>query len=399
MSESGIDGGAVCNYPWGIAYVCKILALSHPALLKKHLIQAFKTDLVHHYAYTPLDGKPVGPWYAYNQYSLIACAYYYVTLTGDVDFLYEIIDGKSVFDHLLDNACHGDDFSQPAKLIDYGTNENLLELKLTHSYEHYVPSPNAERCWNYRAVARLGQLIGAQAEPLLHRADELQSHLVRSLWNEDLGWLSCLDQGGNSNTSWSIQVFDVLRTGILDDHHISRLISHLNDKEFLSELGVHSLSKLDPGYDASDVDWGGPGVYAGDGPELVEDLYLSGCYAQADTLLGRLLWWGDRFPYYPQAILASEIGYRHDGRANVIAGLKAAECCIFGLLGLRVDIDGTISVKPHLPAYIYDYSIEGIKLHNGTLGVHVSGCGFKLVKNGMPEDKTHPLDQTTKILL
>ncbi len=399
MAESGIDGGAVCNYPWGIAYICKLLAVGHPELLKQHIVQILKTDLRHHYAYTPLDGRPVGPWYSYNQYSIIACTFHYVNTTNDIAFLHEYVNGKSVFEHLKDNAWFGDDLSKPVSLIDYGTNENLLELKRTTDYEHYVPSPNAERCWSYRAVADLGQRIGESTGQLTRRADELKDYIVNQLWDSESGWLTSRDLDDNRRPGWSIQVFDTLRTGILNLDQANALVMHLNDNEFLSDYGVHSLSKQDPGYDIRDVDWGGPGVYSGDGPELVEDLYLSGQFDRGDDVLRRIIWWGERLPYYPQAMIADAIDYRRDGRANIIAGLKVNECLVFGLLGLTIEYGISASIKPHLPSFLEDYCFDSLRLGERNIRVEVSKEGYLLCINGKTDPQLYPLGHLLEIHL
>jgi len=396
MAESGIDGGAVCNYPWGIAYICKLLSISHPSWLKQHIVQILKTDLRHHYAYTPLDGTPVGPWYSYNQYSIIACAYHYVNNTGDISFLRQVVNDKTVYDHLIDNACFGDDLSIPVRLIDYGTNENLLEMKKTSEYEHYVPSPNAERCWSYRAVAELGKRLGEPNDQLTKRANELSELINKELWDSDISWLVSKDLDGNSHSGWSIQVFDTLRTGVLNHEQAAALAEHLNEREFLSQYGVHSLSKLDPGYDCSDVDWGGPGVYSGDGPELMEDLYLSGLYEKGDEVLKRIIWWGCRLPYYPQAMIADAIDYRRDGRANIVAGLKINESLVFGLLGLVIN-DRSLSIKPHLPAFVGNYCIDNIRALGKDIRVDVCNEGYRVEINGKEDLQLYPLGHRLEI--
>lgn len=87
--------------------------------------------------------------------------------------------------------------------------------------------------------------------------------------DNDKKWLFSLDEKLQPKTAHSIQIFDVLRTGILTKDQERAIVSHLNEQEFLSEYGVHSLSKRDAGYDPFDEDWGEPGVYAGDAPELI----------------------------------------------------------------------------------------------------------------------------------
>ena len=61
-----------------------------------------------------------GPTYLVNQEKIIGCIYYYVLHTGDVSFLEEQINGKSILDWVFHYATFGDDLSKPAVLVDYG---------------------------------------------------------------------------------------------------------------------------------------------------------------------------------------------------------------------------------------------------------------------------------------
>lgn len=345
FSESGIDGGAVCSYLWGIAYVSRIMPLYNPGAWKEQIKQSIKTDAKNHYAFTPFTGESIGPWYSYNQYSAIRIIYDYVIVTGDYGFLTETIDNKRIIDYCIEQASYKDDLKQNAKLINYGTNENLLELRKTGTYQFVVPSPNAERCWSYRAVDDLCKLADSRNLNLSQRADDIADLINKELWSEEKKWFLTIDTLGNRHFSPSIQIFDMLRCGVFSKEQEIKIISHLNETEFLSRYGVHSLSKKDPGYDINDADWGGPGVYAGDAPELIEDLYYSGYPEKAEDVLKSILWWGKHFPYYPQAIIADKIDYRHNGRANVLAGLASTQSVLFGVLGLKFLPTGEISIN------------------------------------------------------
>jgi hypothetical protein len=224
---------------------------------------------------------------------------------------------------------------------------------------------------------------------LARRADELAAVIHQKLWDANARWFSALDTSGRPRFCYSIQIFDLLRQGILTPTEREGILTHLNDREFLSQWGVHSLAKTDPGYDETDVDWGGPGVYTGDAPQLVQDLLGSGCTTEADDLLRRILWWGQRLPYYPQAIRADRGDYRHDGRANVIAGAEGAQAVIFGLLGCAVKSDGSIELNPHLPAFATDVAFAGLKIRGRTLDVTLDRDGYRVVVDGQPGPTGH----------
>jgi hypothetical protein len=382
IAESGIDGGAICNYPWGIAYISKILSLADPKPMRDHIIEALKADLFNHYAYTPLDGKAVGPWYSYNQYAIVCTVYHYVVHSGDTALLSEKVNGKTVYELLLGHATYKDDLAKPVALIDCGNNDNLLEMKRTTDYEHFVPSPNAERCWNLEAVGKLAGLAGQPSPQLKQRADDIRKLIRQKLWDSTNQWLGSIGLDGALKPCYSIQVFDTLRFDVLEPEQQKAVVERLNSDEFLSKFGVHSLSKCDPGFDPNDVDWGGPGVYAGDGPELVEDLYHAGFLTKGDEILKSLLWWGQRLPYYPQAICAATLDYRHDGRANVVAGLKVNELLVFGLLGLEIHPDKSITINAHLPSFLDYCEISDVNIFEQQISFRVESKGVQYSING-----------------
>jgi hypothetical protein len=373
FSESGIDGGAFCSYLWGLGYVSRIMPLYHPQAWKEQIKLAILSDAENHYAFTPITGESIGPWYSYNQYSMIRIIYDYVMISGDVAFLTETVGNHRVIDYCTGQALYKDDPAREPELINYGTNRNLLELKKTASYQFVVPSPNAERCWSYRTVDELCQWVGAEKPDLSSRSNVIAGLITKELWSEEHKWFLTKDTLGNLHFSPSIQIFDMLRCGILSKSQEEKILTHLNETEFLSPFGIHSLSKKDPGYDLNDPDWGGPGVYAGDAPELIEDLYQSGYPEKAEDILKRILWWGKYLPYYPQAIVADQVDYRRNGRANVIAGISSTQSILFGVLGLQVSHDGKTSILVHKNRLFDTFRLEGLQVQGKNISVRSEG--------------------------
>lgn len=371
FAESGIDGGAMCSYLWGYAYISKIMPIYNRQAWKNQIIQGIKTDAKSHYAFTPITGEGIGPWYSYNQYSAIRTIYDYVVISGDRAFLSEKINDKTVIDYCIEQALFKDDITKDVALVDYGSNHNLLELKKTDRYQYFVPSPNAERCWSYRAVDELCNWATVSSLNLSLRADALSKLISEELWSEDEQWFLTLDTLGQQHFFPTIQIFDMLRCNVLSKSQEQKILNHLNETEFLSQFGVHSLSKLDPAYDLNDADWGGPGVYAGDAPELIEDLYLSGHPDLAENVLSRILWWGKHFPYYPQAIIADDIDYRRNGRANIIAGITSPQSILFGLLGLEFAPNGDVFIKPNRTNLFHDFELRGLKIKDEKLDIYM----------------------------
>ncbi|MEN6384556.1 MAG: LamG-like jellyroll fold domain-containing protein [Phycisphaerales bacterium] len=382
-SESGIDGGAVCNYIWGTSYIGNCLAMIDPNAMKSFLLLFLNGDLLNHYAITPLNGSATGPNYSYNKYSLSSLLYSYVMLTGDTTFLTQSFNGSTILDAVSAVCLYGEDLESDPVLANYGLNSNLLELKKTTAYQYYVPSPNAERCLIYEQLAKLYTLAGITAPADLNeRSAALKTVIRNSLWSSSKNWFNAHNAYNISTTAYSLQIFDLLRTGVPTSLQASGLISHLNSTEFLSKYGIHSLSKTDSGYDTTDVDWGGPGVYAGDAPQIIEDLYFAGYNSQAQEILGKILWWGKTFPYYPQAIYADQRYYRTDGRANVIAGLTASQCIIFGVFGVNVQSDRII-INPHSLDFANQLELSNIRIRNKILDIAIlPSSGTFIVTDG-----------------
>ena len=370
-SESGIDGGAVCNYIWGTAYIGNMLAMADPDALKNFLLLFLDGDLLNHYAITPIDGSATGPYYSYNKYSLSTLLYSYVMITGDTAFLTQPYGSTTILQQVSSICLDGENLASTPALVNYGVNSNLLELKKTTAYQYYVPSPNAERCLIYEQLAKLYSLAGITPPADLNaRSAELKTVIRDLLWSSSINWFNARNNYLISTTAYSLQIYDLLRTGVPTSTQAAGILSHLNATEFLSKYGIHSLSKTDPGYDTTDVDWGGPGVYAGDAPQIVEDLYASGYDSYAEDILRRILWWGKTFPYYPQAIYADQRYYRTDGRANVIAGFTASQSIIFGVFGVDVQSDRII-IDPHTLNFVGQLKLKNLKIRNKILDIEI----------------------------
>lgn len=370
-AESGMDGGALNNYCWGVAYISRLMSMIDPAAVRKLLITYVTSDLQKTYALNPATGKGMGVLYSYNYYSIAKATYDYITITGDQSILNEMIGSKTYLETIYHFCLSREDLNADPQLINFGGNENLLELKRTTNYSNFTPSPNAERLLIYRYLTDFYSWFNKPTpNDLTKRGEKLKSVYQSKLWDSKNKWLYCLDSEQSPKTAYSIQIFDVLRTGALTKTQKRAIISHLNTNEFLTEWGVRSLAITDKGYDSADVDWGGPGVYAGDAPELIEDLLNAGFVNQGIDLLKRIQWWS-RFPYYPQAIRADRMGYREDGRPNEIAGLATTQTIIFGLFGISIGKD-FISIKPVNHPFTKDLSLTDLMIRGKKIDISIN---------------------------
>jgi neutral trehalase len=75
-------------------------------------------------------------------------------------------------------------------IVDYGEQKNLLEMRGV-GWEHMVPSPNAERVWNFTKLAEMGAKIGynkTELQQWKQKADTIAANIRKELWDEKAGW-------------------------------------------------------------------------------------------------------------------------------------------------------------------------------------------------------------------
>jgi hypothetical protein len=374
-----VKGGCVCNYLWNFGEVWEILPLYDPTAAREHIKQFLKTDLTAHFAFNPMTGAAFGPWYPVNQEKIIGLVYYYVKNTGDLAFLDERVEDKSVLEWILLNAMYGDDPAKPVDLIDYGPSNSHLELRRGYPYNHVMPDLNGRRYASYMWASELAEAAGKPAPYLKERAEALKAVLKKRLWNPKLRWFDFLNEKGEKDTRFTVQMFKLFGSGVLDADEEAGLISHLNETEFLSEQGLHSMSKTDVAYDQIDIDNGGGGSCTCFPPQIAERLYKSGHAREADDILRRILWWGERMPYWGDSLVANSIDYRKDTPLQcTIDGAAVAQCIIFGLFGVNAAFNGDVIFNPHLPPFAPKMSLEGLKVRGVSFDVLADGDEFSV---------------------
>ncbi len=382
-STGGINGGCVCCYLWDFGEPWELLPLYDPEALKAHVRQFLALDMTKHFAFVPTTGEAFGPWYPVNQEKIIFLVYYHVLLTGDTDFLREQVAGRSVIDWVIVHATYRDHPELPVGLIDYGKGNNHLELRGELHYDNYLPDLNGRRYANYLAAHELAQMAGARADDLPARAEALKRLIRRLMWSAEDGWFRHLDENFAPDLRWTVQMFKLIGCGVLDEDQLEGLLSHLNEDEFLSAWGLHSMSKLDPAYDQIDIDNGGGGNYTAFTPQIIERLYKAGRSELAEDILRRVLWWGERMPYWGDSIVANNIDYRRDTPLqNTIGAVAGAQAIIFGMFGVGVAADGTITVDPHPPSFSPELRLTGLRLRGRRLDIAVADGGYSVTVDG-----------------
>jgi len=381
--SGAILGGCVGNYLWEFGLPAQIFPLYDPQASKEHIKQFLKIDITRHFLFDPMTGEAGGQWYQVNQDKIVELIYYYVLHSGDVEFLKENLEGKSIFEHVLENALWGDQLDKPVSLIDYGTEgENHLELRRGFPYRGVLPDVNALRYQTYLRAFELSKLTGRQNDILIERAESLKTLLREKLWSFKDQWFYFLS-GETKDIRYTNFLYTLIGTGVFDKDIEESLLSHLNESEFLSDYGIHSISKKDIAYDQVDIDHGGGGSYIAFPPLICQRLYNAGYKSFADDLLRRHLWWGERLPYWGDSNVANFVDYRRDTPLQSdFSASSGAQSIIFGLFGVRVSSDGAISVNPQVPGFAGEISLKNLKLLGKEIDITANADNYQVHVNG-----------------
>jgi hypothetical protein len=382
-STGSINGGCVCSYLWDFGEAWEVLPLYDPAADREHIKRFLSIDLTSHFAFSPITGEAFGPWYPVNQEKIIRSIYYYILLTGDAAFLKDTVGGKTILDWVIYQAMVGDDLSRPVALIDYGNGNHHLELRGKYRYDNYLPDLNGRRYDNYVAAYHLSVLGGQPAPYLLERAAALKRLLRDAMWNPEHKWFFHLAPDLTKQLRYTIQMFKLIGSDVLDREEEEGLLSHINEREFLSAYGMHSMSKLDEAYDQTDIDNGGGGSYVSFPPQIAERLYRAGHPDLAADIMQRILWLGERLPYWGDSQVANAMDYRRDTPLQCSIGAVAgAQAVIFGMFGVSVTPDGDITVNPQPPPWSPEISLSGLTIRGCTMDIRANRRSYEVIANG-----------------
>ena len=381
----GIDGGAVCSYVWDAGVVPHLLTLMMGSKHTHALLQAYNhIDLDTTYALT-LDGTGVGVRYAYSTWAFVQLVSACMNTFGYDEDLHRMA-GKLI--------SHMETLADPdTLLIDFGGQSALLEMRGT-GWEHITASPNAERAWCLRTLSEWERHSGHEDAAQQHewRAKQIETAVQQHLWNTRAGWFDCLHPDGHRETVYSIQVFDALEAGVCTPEMEEQLLRHVRDDAFLARYGVHSISREDTlHFECNDPDWSGNGAYAGEGPCLANTLLKRGHTERGLDVLRRFFWMAYHYPYIPQESHADKPTTPWFKRANIISGLTGAEAILFGLAGITPQLDGQLSIHPHLRPGDHLH-IHGFSYRGHELDIEITGDRVNTQVDGHPaRDARHPL--------
>jgi len=387
-ATGSVRGGCVGDYLWNVGECAEILSLFDPQATKAHIRQFLETGIDTGFGFCPINGERMHPnhYYPINQEKVIAMAYHYVRNTGDMAFLGEPIGDKTILEAIIAEALYLDDPSKPVALVDYNTcdpqrrgGQNHLELRTPLgelNYTHVMPDLNGRRYANYVLAAELSALAERPRPDLIQRAEQLKVELKRSLWDAKNRWFVYKMPDADPPITalrYTVQMFYMLGSGVLDEEEESGLLNHLNDREFLSDYGLHSLAKHDPAYLQEDVDNGGPGACTCFPLNIAKTLYGMGKPDLANDILKRILWWGEKMPYWGDSFYADTIRYREETPLQcTIDAITGAQCILYGMFGIAPRFDGSIVIHPSMPSFARTAALSGVKLRGTEFDVALS---------------------------
>ena len=190
--------GASTTFFWDISIWSELWAVVDPLMMKEQIIAWIKIDPSKFYGKDNFGGKGVGNGYSANYWCLYKIIRDYVVATGDYKFLDEIVDNKTVLNHIEGYALNWQNqslYGTPGcedelyQLADFGDNPwNLLECVPT--YIHIVPSFNIGYVWMMRETANFYKQKGNidKADSLDTQAEEMMQNILKlyagnGVWN------------------------------------------------------------------------------------------------------------------------------------------------------------------------------------------------------------------------
>lgn len=352
-------------FPWDTMMVSGVLSQLDPAVMKRMITAWLEADMHTGCAIEFRTGRPVGFWYAVNDYALIHMTWQYLRTTGDLAFLRHEVRGEAVIDHLLGHARYYRRIAGDDGLADYGGAENLLEC--VSSYTHKVASFNAANVWNGETVAAMLRQVGRAAE-----ADELEdtarrlADAVQTLYLPGEGFWACKQPDDSLvPVRHCLDFITVLQCmpDALSRRQVEEMVAFFL-RELKTTTWMHALSPLDPdtafssrtdhqdegayttwpayslevllqtGYEREALAWIGL-----DGEPGLADVTRQGPFGQAYTH-------GDEgSPRIAGAGAKAPMEFPHIEKPVLLPGGKYAQVVIEALAGVQPELGGDVRVE------------------------------------------------------
>ena len=370
---------------WDTSYASDVIAMLDPKSLKDAILTDFEQVQLKR-TYVGWNGAHWDILYIQEPFALQIMIEAYIRHTGDYSIFDEKAAGVSVWewmqrwvDELQTN------YTNDLGLIDVGYNtEKIIEIR-TDGYNHAVPITNT---LTIDLLYTLSDWAAKRNEKKLKEtyfkdAEKLKGLVNKYMWNEELGWFDNYYPDGTKGTIWTFHLFDLLGTDFLPDHQIYRLVSHLQEGEFLGKYGVYSMARRDSvHWDLIDSDWGGGGQYAGMPGRISRNLYQKGFAGKGWDVLKRNIRYVDHFPYLPQN---PRIDTPEQDRSSMPLEISAGaglEAIVFGTFGVKME-ENKLTIRPFNHEDIGEATLTNVHWNNRTFGIQLTRKTFSVYEGEM----------------
>jgi len=378
------------SFPWDTSLTSLALALLDPIPLRNLVEVWLRAGMHEHHSTDYVTGEPVGPWYAANDTAILRCAWRYLCISGDLEWLDKRIAGRTVLDRLDEHATYWKKLDHFGRgLGDYGTIENLLEVVST--YLHEVAGMNAGNVHSMRVVADLHERRGnaARARELRAEARALAERINRLLYVNEEGYWRCGQPDGSFNEVRHCYDFLAVLDAMADDLTPTqkREMSEFFWRELHSEKWMRALAQSD-----ADATWNiRPdhsclGAYAAWSPMTAKGLYKINPPEKITPWLREVAKAGNQGPI-GQAHFVEEVYPPVNGgafKASQDAPFIEDWCCIAAgaftelvidsIFGAELTLSDGIKVNSHLASFDPTARLENLRYQGGLYTVTKEGA-------------------------
>jgi hypothetical protein len=368
---------------WDNSYASDVLAMLDPESLKQTILTDFEHVQMKR-TYVGWNGAFWDNLYIQEPFALQLMIEAYLRHTGDYSIFDAKAAGKTVWEWMQRWVTElQTNYTNDLGLIDVGYNtEKIIEIR-TDGYNHAVPITNT---LTIDLLYTMSDWAEKRNEDKLQNkyfedADKLKKLVNQHLWNENLGWFDNLYPDGTKATIWTYHLFDLLGTDFLPDHQLYRLVSHLQEGEFLGKFGVYSIARRDSvHWDLIDSDWGGGGQYAGMPGRISRYLYQKGFAGKGWDVLKRNVRYVDHFPYLPQNPRIDTPEQDRSSMPVQIAAGAGLEAIVFGTFGVKME-DDKLTIKPYNHEDIGEATLKNIRYKERSFSIQLAKKYFSVYEN------------------
>ncbi|MBJ6367466.1 GH36-type glycosyl hydrolase domain-containing protein [Snuella sedimenti] len=369
---------------WDFSFTADALAMVDPKIVETIVVDVLKYGKMES-SYIGRNGEHAANiLYIQDPFALQILIESYIKYTGDTSILDTKAGKYTVYEWMKQWANFiNDNFRTSGPLINMGdANEMLIEIR-TDGYDHIVPVVNGLAIDFYHTLAQWAKTREDKDSKKYDTwASAMNEAFHKELWNDKEGWFYNMYNDGSKDIIWTIHLFDLLGTPVLTPNERSKLSAHIKEGEFLGKYGMYSISPKDEvHWDVLDCDFGGGGFYMGSPLGIAKSLYAHNEPQRAWEIMKRIALLPDHFPFMPQSPRADEPFEIKTGGIMQISSGAALEAIWYGIFGIALHEDGSISVNPNYNKEIGESELRGFRYRGHLYDVILKPESYEVYKN------------------